>query len=108
LLASKQKLEKETGWTYAIVRSSLERLEKAELIECITLKGKSGTKIKIIDYSYYQDLRNYKENSHLLRYVDINENIDPSKNRFNNDNYLENPSVPNSEGQVLRSNNKPN
>ncbi|OIJ11345.1 hypothetical protein BKP37_15830 [Anaerobacillus alkalilacustris] len=76
LIISTEKFAKETGWTYAQVRGALTRLSKLDLITKIAMPRKKGLRITICNYSYYQDLRNYKINASILNNQENNDEGD--------------------------------
>jgi hypothetical protein len=94
LITSKSKLEEETGWKYGAIRGSMDRLEKMGLILQNTLPAKKGTKVTITNYSYYQDLNNYKSKDKLLIYEDNNECYKDKDKQKNNETEAKIPIIP--------------
>jgi DNA-binding transcriptional regulator GbsR (MarR family) len=54
-------LEEQTGWSRKEISNSLSRLQKGGVITMETLRGKRGIKVKIANYSAYQNLSKYRK-----------------------------------------------
>ncbi|WP_188453340.1 hypothetical protein [Virgibacillus oceani] len=93
LITSKKQLEELTGWTYGIIRGAISRLEGHGLIVAETLSQKRGTKIRINNYSFFQDLTNYKTDSSFLRYEDSKQDNKQYQHPNNKQSNAENPEL---------------
>lgn len=60
-ITSVTSLQEDTGWSYGVVRGILKRLEDDGYITVETRSQKRGIKVTITDYTYFQNLENYKK-----------------------------------------------
>ena len=60
-LTSITTLEKETGWSYGVLRGMLKRLEDAGFIQIQTMSQNRGIKITVVGYQEFQKLDSYKK-----------------------------------------------
>ncbi len=56
-------LQEDTGWSYGVIRGSLKRLEDDGYISVQTRSQKRGIKVIITDYTYFQNLENYRKSN---------------------------------------------
>ncbi len=63
LITSILSIQKDTGWSYGIVRGIIGRLEDSGLIIVETRSQKRGITVTIVDYSRFQSLKNYEKNN---------------------------------------------
>lgn len=83
LITSLSSIEKETGWSYGVVRGIIGRLVDAGLITVQTRSQKRGITVTIVGYSRFQSLKNYekinKENNNPKTKGEQRENKEDNK-----------------------------
>jgi len=68
-------LERETGWSRRMIRTSLDRLSELGYIDFEVMKQKKGILVTIIDYENLQKLENYKKNKLKNVQENVQENV---------------------------------
>lgn len=109
-IVSFNRLSKETGWSYGVIRGACKRLVRRGYITTKTLPQKRGILITITDYDRLQNLGNYqktnKENNNQLTKDEQTENKEINK-ETDSANVDVSRDCDNSKDSINKENNKP-